>query len=197
MTVFGESAGGMSVGALVLSPLAHGLFRRAVLQSGAPNSYLGSESKAQATVKTNALLESVNCTKGTPTESVKCLRNTPATALVKATEHARTNGESFEPVYGEPLLPTKPSVALKEGKFNRNLDLLFGTVSEEGALFVESLFPAQLDPDLPRANVTITVAQAKFIISLMFQIFKEDAIREEVAEFYTKGLKEEDKDAIR
>ncbi|KAH9387905.1 hypothetical protein TYRP_009105 [Tyrophagus putrescentiae] len=197
VTVFGESAGGMSVGALVLSPLAHGLFRRAVLQSGAPNSYLGSESKAQAMVKTNALLESVNCTKGTPTESVKCLRNTPATALVKATEHARTNGESFEPVYGEPLLPTKPSVALKEGKFNRNLDLLFGTVSEEGALFVESLFPAQLDPDLPRANVTITVAQAKFIISLMFQIFKEDAIREEVAEFYTKGLKEEDKDAIR
>lgn len=34
VTVFGESAGGMSVGALVASPLARGLFQRAILESG-------------------------------------------------------------------------------------------------------------------------------------------------------------------
>ena len=34
VTIFGESAGGMSVGALVASPLARGLFQRAVMQSG-------------------------------------------------------------------------------------------------------------------------------------------------------------------
>ncbi len=34
VTIFGESAGGMSVGALVASPLAKGLFRRAILESG-------------------------------------------------------------------------------------------------------------------------------------------------------------------
>lgn len=196
MTIFGESAGGMSVGALVLSPLAQGLFRRAVLQSGAPNSYLGSDSKAQSTLKTAALLENVNCTAATSTESVKCLRKLPASALVKATEHARTNGESFEPIYGEALLPIKPAVALKEGTFNRNLDLLFGTVSEEGALFVESIFPGQLDPDIPKENVTLTVTQAKFLINMLFQMFKE-TYGEEVADFYTKGLKDEDKDAIR
>lgn len=186
----------MSVGALVLSPLAKGLFRRAVLQSGSVNSYLGSDSKEQSKIKTAALLENVNCTAATPTESVKCLRKLPASALVKATEHARTNGESFEPIYGEALLPTKPSHALKEGKFNRNLDVLFGTVSEEGALFVESIFPAQLDPAIPRENVTLTVAQAKLLIGIMFQMFKE-SYGDEVADFYTKGLKEDDKDGIR
>ncbi|CAM5510558.1 carboxylic ester hydrolase [Streptomyces narbonensis] len=36
VTVFGESAGAISIGALLASPLAKGLFRRAVLQSGAP-----------------------------------------------------------------------------------------------------------------------------------------------------------------
>ena len=34
VTIFGESAGGMSVGALVASPLAAGLFQRAILESG-------------------------------------------------------------------------------------------------------------------------------------------------------------------
>lgn len=34
VTIFGESAGGMSVGALVAAPVTRGLFRRAVVQSG-------------------------------------------------------------------------------------------------------------------------------------------------------------------
>ena len=34
VTIFGESAGGMSVGVLVASPLAKGLFKRAILESG-------------------------------------------------------------------------------------------------------------------------------------------------------------------
>ena len=34
MTIFGESAGGASVGLLMLSPLAHGLFQNAIMQSG-------------------------------------------------------------------------------------------------------------------------------------------------------------------
>jgi len=36
VTVFGQSAGAISVGALLASPRAQGLFRRAVLQSGPP-----------------------------------------------------------------------------------------------------------------------------------------------------------------
>ncbi|MGH8125398.1 MAG: carboxylesterase/lipase family protein [Rhodanobacteraceae bacterium] len=34
VTVFGESAGGMSVNVLLTSPLAHGLFKRAIVESG-------------------------------------------------------------------------------------------------------------------------------------------------------------------
>ncbi|MFF9147981.1 carboxylesterase/lipase family protein [Streptomyces sp. NPDC014861] len=36
VTVFGESAGAISIAALLASPLARGLFRRAIVQSGAP-----------------------------------------------------------------------------------------------------------------------------------------------------------------
>lgn len=196
VTIFGESAGGMSVGSLILSPLSAGLYKRAIVQSGAPNSYLGSDSKEMSLVKTLALAESVNCTQTKAEEMVKCLRAVPAKDLVIATSHARTNGESFEPIWGEALMPIKPAEALKTGQFNRNLDLMFGTVSVEGALFVEQLFPAQLDPDVPLENVTFTVDQAKFLIGFMFQLFKEN-YGVEVADFYTNGLKESDKDAVR
>lgn len=196
VTIFGESAGGMSVGALILSPLTNGLFKRAILQSGAPNSYLGSESKAQALVKTQALVEHVNCTLSSPVARAACLRALPAQTLMKATEHARTNGESFEPIWDEALLPTKPSLALKSGLFNRNLDLLFGVVSEEGALFVESIFPTQLDPDVPKENVTLTVVQARFLITMMMGMFKED-YGSEVADFLLQGITNADKDGVR
>lgn len=43
VTVFGESAGAMSIGALLSMPRAEGLFRRAVLQSGAAHHALPSE----------------------------------------------------------------------------------------------------------------------------------------------------------
>ena len=34
MTIFGESAGGMSVALLMLSPLARGLYQNVIMQSG-------------------------------------------------------------------------------------------------------------------------------------------------------------------
>ncbi len=41
VTIFGESAGGMSVNALLMSPLARGLFARAIIESGAGRDNLG------------------------------------------------------------------------------------------------------------------------------------------------------------
>jgi para-nitrobenzyl esterase len=40
VTVFGESAGAMSIGCLLAMPKARGLFHKAILQSGAPNTAL-------------------------------------------------------------------------------------------------------------------------------------------------------------
>lgn len=39
VTIFGESAGGMSVNALLLTPLARGLFQKAIIESGAGGSF--------------------------------------------------------------------------------------------------------------------------------------------------------------
>ncbi|MFM7144685.1 MAG: carboxylesterase/lipase family protein [Alphaproteobacteria bacterium] len=46
VTIFGESAGGQNVYSLLLSPAAHGLFQRAIVQSGGLRFYDASESEA-------------------------------------------------------------------------------------------------------------------------------------------------------
>lgn len=196
VTIFGESAGGMSVGGLLLSPLAKGLFHRVIAQSGAPNSYLGSEAKEKSLVKTKAVAERLHCPIDDNKKMIECLRGANITAqmILDANPNARTNGETFIPIYGDTLLPIRPAQAINERKWNEGLDVMFGTVSEEGALFVESLFPDRLDPAIKEPNLNVDAVQK--IIELLYFTFREK-YGTEVAEFYTKGIKGKDYDALR
>ncbi|MFI7424849.1 carboxylesterase family protein [Nonomuraea sp. NPDC049684] len=62
VTVFGESAGAVSIGALLTSPRARGLFRRAVMQSGPPHTVPRAE--AARTVRLMAARLKVPATAG-------------------------------------------------------------------------------------------------------------------------------------
>lgn len=194
VTIFGESAGGMSTGCLILSPLTEGLFHRAIMQSGAPNSYLGSEAFEPAMVKTHSLAEKLNCTNDDKKKMMKCLRAVSGDAIIEATKDSRLNGETFLPVWGGEIMPTRPVEALKTGKYNKGLDFMFGTVANEGSLFVDALFPDDLSPSIK--NPQITSQHAAGLIMLMFMSFKEPYATE-VADFYLKGVQESDKDSIR
>lgn len=127
----------MSVGALVLSPLTKGLFRRAIMQSGSPNSYLGSNPKNATLVRTHHFAESVNCNHTAMSDILACLRKKSVHDILEISQHATTNGEAFQPIYGDEVMPIKPYDALKNGDFNQNIELLFGTVRDEGSIFVE------------------------------------------------------------
>src|SRR5581483_3259291 len=78
ITIFGESAGGVSVGAHVLSPLSNGLFQRAILQSGAPISVDFTKSKEASFIMTNDYAKTLNCNNTLISEQLKCLRNKSA-----------------------------------------------------------------------------------------------------------------------
>lgn len=64
VTIFGESAGGLSVAALLLSPLASGLFHRAILQSAGFYTWASSKPLAEGCKEGVALGESLGCPAG-------------------------------------------------------------------------------------------------------------------------------------
>lgn len=75
VTIFGESAGGASVGYHLLSPDSRSTFTRAILQSGVPNGPWASVSPAEARRRATLLAKLVGCTGGNDTELVDCMRS--------------------------------------------------------------------------------------------------------------------------
>lgn len=143
VTVSGESAGAMSLANLVVSPLASGLFRRAIVQSG-HGSMVRPIDVAQRLVARLAKMLGV-------TPDADGFRQTTVGACVAALTKisqpgSRINlrdGQSrepafglsrFLPVIGDDVLPLHPLIALQEGA-GRDIDLLIGTNRDEMNLY--------------------------------------------------------------
>jgi para-nitrobenzyl esterase len=96
VTIFGESAGGMSVGSLIASPLAKGLFQRAILESGTGVGIgIGRRDTVQAT--SLQLAESLGV-RGTGADAARRLRAISADTILAAA--GRGGPSRGAPVWG-------------------------------------------------------------------------------------------------
>jgi para-nitrobenzyl esterase len=124
VTVFGESAGAMSIAALLGMPTAQGLFQAAILQSGATRLQLVARAKQVAEALANSL------TAGDPAQ----LLTLPLDQLLQGAQQLlRTTpgGLPFQPVLDGQSLTMHPLAALAAGTW-RGLPLLLGTNRDEG-----------------------------------------------------------------
>ncbi|GLJ93392.1 carboxylesterase/lipase family protein [Streptomyces poonensis] len=160
VTVFGQSAGAISIGALLAAPRARGLFRRAVLQSGPPEAT--DRDLVRRMVRRMAARLKVPAT-------AAAFADVDRTALAAAQAEA---GRRSSPVLGGPafgivvdgdLVPRDPLEALLEdadapdGGPARDVDLLLGWTREEHRLW---LAPSGLLDHLDRLG-TVALAGAR------------------------------------
>jgi carboxylesterase type B len=141
ITIFGESAGGMSVHAQVLSPHNQGLIHGAISQSGTMLSSPIDERPERTAVK---VAERFNCSSNNlDEEMLDCLQEIPAQELIEGTALEESdvfsgNALSFYPVVDHfctnPFMPVHPLEALKTGTYN-NVPFMSGTTKEDGALY--------------------------------------------------------------
>jgi para-nitrobenzyl esterase len=123
VTLFGESAGGVSVHAQLASPGAAGLFGRAVVESGSYNLVQASLAAAQAAGAGFATRA------GCPDQSAACLRSLPVATLL-ANESSTTT-----PNVDGRVLPRTVRDAFATGELNR-VPVVEGTTHDEWRLFV-------------------------------------------------------------
>ncbi len=133
VTVFGESAGGMSVSTLLGVPAARGLFHRAIVESGP--AYI--HSKGRARERGEDLAKEL----GIGELSREVLLDVPADDLVAATQTLQNRppdpGElplPFLPVVDGAYLPRHPLEAVAAGDA-ASVPLLIGTTRDELTLF--------------------------------------------------------------
>ncbi|MEU2390343.1 carboxylesterase family protein [Streptomyces sp. NPDC007369] len=158
VTLFGESAGAVSICAHLTSPTAVGLFQRAVLQSGSclmsfPRGALGPGTPAyepfapQADVHTAGAeaARQLGCTAPGGDEVLACLRGQSTDRLATAQLMQSFN----RPAYGNAVLPVAPDRALASGGFHR-VPVILGTNRDEMRMFVGlslGAFPIRTDSD--------------------------------------------------
>jgi para-nitrobenzyl esterase len=134
VTIFGESAGGMSVGALLGTPKARGLFHRAICQSGAAH-HVSSKDLAARLAK--SFLEEL----GLGAERTEALGRVPARELVRAQQTAALalrlplGTLAWQPSIDGDVLPRAPLDEIAAGG-SAGVPLLIGTNRDEWKLFL-------------------------------------------------------------
>lgn len=140
VTIFGESAGGLNVSCLLSSPLAKGLFQRAIVESGGYtiNTTLHDQANSQkqsAEAFGQEFAKDLNCT------TLDCLRSkTPEQLLMTLPGEAgiinRLDGGT---VYGPNIdgytLPDQLGKLVQTGQYN-NVPVMLGTNKDEGSIFI-------------------------------------------------------------
>jgi para-nitrobenzyl esterase len=146
VTIFGESAGGMSVATLLGMPAARGLFRRAIAQSGAAHNV---HSRETATRVAEQFLTELDVPRA---RAAALLRELPPDKLLDLHQQTMLRlGQTagllpFQPLVDGESLPEQPLDAVRDGH-SAGMALLAGTTRDEWKLF-QLLDPAlaRLDP---------------------------------------------------
>lgn len=156
ITVFGESAGGLSVFSQLASPLAAGLFHRAIAQSGAyagfapdyrpfilPIATAETTGYAPFILSEAAYATAAGCSSGT----AACLRAATITELGYALD-----SYTPYPVIDGTLLTQTPGDAFASGAFNQ-VPVMTGNNHDEYRYFVGNITPAITNGDYDSAFV--------------------------------------------
>ncbi|MEU7205638.1 carboxylesterase family protein [Streptomyces sp. NPDC045470] len=150
VTVFGQSAGAISITALMTMPRARGLFRRAITQSGAGHHSHPEDIGRRITERLAALAGAEPTRDGLtalPPERLIAANDALGREIAQASDpgpwgESAGGGTTVLPVVDGTTLPRRPIDALADGA-SRDIDLLTGTTSDEFRLF---LIPLGIGP---------------------------------------------------
>lgn len=180
VTVFGCSAGGMSVILHVLSPSSVGLFRRAIVESGVFLSSTADATDARGRALRFAF-DDLGCSTKTddPRNVSACLRSIEPRVIVE-----RQSG-TFAPIVDGSFLTDTPEVLLTEGRFKK-CPMIVGTVRNEGSYFVLYSFPEYLNLTYKTMNRDQFVgSMTRMIGSFRKDLASRPRVLNDVIAFYT------------
>ena len=138
VTLFGESAGAVSVSLHLLSPLSRNLFSQAIMESGSPTAPWAIISREESILRGLRLAEAVGCpcSRAEIRAVIDCLRSKNATDLV--INEWGTLGICefpFVPIIDGAILDGTPQRSLAEKNFKKT-NIMMGSNTEEGYYFI-------------------------------------------------------------
>ncbi|XP_064620762.1 neuroligin-4, Y-linked-like [Lineus longissimus] len=133
VTIFGNSAGGGSVGLLLASPRAKDLFHRAIIQSGPVIAFWGTHSmKTDLKAYFKEVSGAAGCSSANIEAAIICLKNLPWAKLVAPSKPYPLSGIllDFKPWADGVFLPRYVNELIQRGEVNK-VPTMIGTTSAE------------------------------------------------------------------
>ncbi|XP_033122600.1 cholinesterase 2-like [Anneissia japonica] len=201
ITIFGESAGAVSVGLHMLSNMSNSRFKHAIMQSGSPTTPWAILSKDVAYERGMKLAKEVNCyyrengNKNNLTEVIKCLRDVNASHIVKNEwVAAGVYVFPFGPVVDGTFLTDHPTELLKKGSV-KSTSIMIGTNLNEASYYLVYFIDKYFKKDKPSG---INETQFRDIIKMELpqaNPFEIDAISFQYTDWSNAGSQEMYRDA--
>uniref|UniRef100_F7AQ19 Carboxylic ester hydrolase n=1 Tax=Callithrix jacchus TaxID=9483 RepID=F7AQ19_CALJA len=178
VTLFGQSAGAMCISGLMMSPLASGLFHRAITQSGTALFKLFITPNPLKVAKKVAHLAGCNC--NSTQILVNCLRALSAAKVMRVSEKMRFFQLNFQrdpeetiwlmsPVVDGVVLPDDPLVLLTQGQIS-SVPYLLGINNLEFSWLVPYIMKFPLNRQVMRKE---TIARMLWSTRTLLNITKE------------------------
>ncbi|XP_075137786.1 cholinesterase-like [Leptodactylus fuscus] len=133
ITIFGHSAGAVSVGYHVMSPGSHSYFKRAILQSGAPPANWAFNSQEWSKMLSVQLAKLLNCPTEDEDATIACLQKVDGKDIVDKQSLLESPLVNFAPVLDNDFLTNIPHNLVKHSI--KNTDILIGLTKDDGNPF--------------------------------------------------------------
>ncbi|KAH9491597.1 hypothetical protein Btru_030996 [Bulinus truncatus] len=127
IVIFGESAGAVSVGFHLLSPMSQNLFKYAIMQSSAPVAKWNIQDRDLAKSTSLKLAKLLNCTSENATGDMNCLYFASPEAIIQ-------QANFITPIVDGQFLPDHPEKMLSRGEV-KNTSVMLGVNKNEGYYF--------------------------------------------------------------
>ncbi|XP_038050539.1 cholinesterase 1-like isoform X2 [Patiria miniata] len=188
ITIFGESAGGVSVSLMTLAKQSWGYYDRAIMQSGTATAPWGVLDPTKARDDAFGLGRNALCFAfGSSSSLVSCLKTkttdeimSAATPILLAALFTKNNLIPFVPTIDGEFLTKDPAELFRLGEF-KSSDVLLGTQRDEGAMIaLKAFLPASLGSDP-------VISKDQFDGSLSSYVFMEhdQSMLDVISAYYT------------
>ncbi|CAG2117964.1 unnamed protein product [Medioppia subpectinata] len=201
-TLFGESAGSISISNHIVSNVTRHMFQKAIMQSGSAYIKLFSRDTnysykiARRFASNKRLFRRSGACVGT--DWIQCLRSKSAYELLNAQLMSIIHNPSkpwytvyiqqFTPVFGDEFVPISVNRAVNAGDFRKDIHILMGHLEMEGLLFTSAfdLGVGMAGRYLPFVPIAPVISKEIVYNDIRNYFFDNDTIGITIAEEFTK-----------